>query len=69
MLKKILSHSPFGIDSLAIIRVSAGILMLIHGKVVFDSQIMQGMGESLSKDMGLPFPLLMARIWGCLFHC
>jgi len=60
MLKKILSISPFGIESLAIIRIFAGILILLHGKMVFDSQIMKGMAESLSKDMGMPFPLLMA---------
>ena len=62
MIKKLISVNPFGIDALSIIRVFAGILILIHGKVVFDSQVMNGMGESLSKDMGMPFPLLMAYL-------
>jgi len=62
MLKKLISLNPFAIDALSIIRAFAGILILLHGKMVFDSQIMQGMGESLSKDMGLPFPLLMAYL-------
>jgi putative oxidoreductase len=62
MLRRLLSLSPFGIDSLAIIRISAGILILLHGKMVFDSQIMNGMAESLSKEMGMPFPLLMAYL-------
>ena len=62
MLRRLLSFSPFGIDSLAIIRIFTGILILLHGKMVFDSQIMNGMAESLSKDMGMPFPLLMAYL-------
>jgi putative oxidoreductase len=62
MLRRLLSLSPFGIDSLAIIRISASILILLHGKMVFDSQIMNGMAESLSKEMGMPFPLLMAYL-------
>jgi putative oxidoreductase len=62
MIKKLLSVNPVGIDALSIIRVFTGILMLLHGKIVFDSQIMNGMGESMSKDMGMPFPLLMAYL-------
>jgi putative oxidoreductase len=62
MLKKLISLNPFAIDALSIIRTFAGILILLHGKMVFDSQIMQSMSESLSKDMGLPFPLLMAYL-------
>jgi putative oxidoreductase len=62
MLKKLISLNPFAIDALSIIRAFAGILILLHGKMVFDSQIMQSMSESLSKDMGLPFPLLMAYL-------
>jgi len=62
MIKKLLSVNPVGIDALSIIRVFAGILILLHGKMVFDSQIMNGMAESMSKDLGLPFPLLMAYL-------
>jgi len=62
MIKKLLSFNPVGIDALSIIRVFAGILILLHGKMVFDSQVMNGMAESMSKDMGLPFPLLMAYL-------
>jgi len=62
MIKKLISVNPFGIDTLSIIRVFAGILILIHGKMVFDSQVMNAMGESLSKDMGISFPLLMAYL-------
>jgi putative oxidoreductase len=62
MIKKLISLSPLGIDSLAIIRIITGILILMHGKIVFDSQVMNGMAESLSKDMGMPFPLLMAYL-------
>ena len=62
MIKKLLSVNPFGIDALSIIRAFAGVLILLHGKIVFDSQVMNGMAESMSKDMGLPFPLLMAYL-------
>jgi putative oxidoreductase len=62
MLKKLSSLNPFGIDLLAIIRIFTGILILLHGKMVFDSQIMNGMAESMSKDLGMPFPLLMAYL-------
>lgn len=62
MIKKLLSVNSFGINALSIIRVFAGILILLHGKIVFDPQIMNGMAESMSKDMGMPFPLLMAYL-------
>ena len=62
MIKKLLSVNPVGIDALSIIRVLAGILILLHGKIVFDSQVMNGMAESMSKDMGMPFPALMAYL-------
>jgi putative oxidoreductase len=62
MFTKILSLTPFGINALAIIRVLAGILILMHGKMVFDIEIMKGMAESLSKDLRLPFPFLMAYL-------
>lgn len=62
MLKKLLSVNPVGIDALSIIRVFAGVLILLHGKMVFDTQVMNGMAESMSKEMGLPFPLLMAYL-------
>jgi len=62
MIKKLLSINPVGIDILSIIRVFAGVLILLHGKIVFDSQIMNGMAESMSKDMGMPFPTLMAYL-------
>ncbi len=62
MIKKLLSVNPVGIFALSIIRVFAGILILLHGKMVFDSQIMNGMAESISKDMGMPFPFLMAYL-------
>jgi len=62
MIKKLLSVNPVGIDALSIIRVLAGILILLHGKIVFDSQVMNGMAESMSKDMGMPFPSLMAYL-------
>ena len=62
MIKKLLSVNPVGIDALSIIRVFAGVLILLHGKMVFDTQVMNGMAESMSKDLGLPFPLLMAYL-------
>lgn len=62
MIKKLLSVKPFGIDALSIIRVFAGVLILLHGKMIFDSQIMNGMAESMSKDMGMSFPYLMAYL-------
>jgi putative oxidoreductase len=62
MIKKLLSLGLLGVESLAVIRIFAGILILLHGKMVFDSQIMNGMAESLSNDMGMPFPLLMAYL-------
>lgn len=62
MFKKFYSIEPFGIQALVIIRVFAGMLILIHGKVLFDSQVMNSMADSLSKDMGMPFPLLMAYL-------
>jgi len=62
MLKKFHSIDPFGINALVIIRIFAGILIHIHGKMLFDSQMMNNMAESLSKDMGMPFPLLMAYL-------
>ena len=62
MLKKIVSVKPFGLDALAIVRIFTGILMLVHGKVVFDSEMMKGMAGSLGSELGLPFPLLMAYL-------
>ena len=62
MLKKFHSIDPFGIKALVIIRIFAGILIHIHGKMLFDSQMMNTMAESLSKNMGMPFPLLMAYL-------
>lgn len=62
MIKKLIAFTPLGIDALSIIRVFAGILILLHGKMVFDPQIMNGMAESMSKDMGMPFPSLMAYL-------
>ncbi len=62
MLKKLSSVKPLSVDALGIIRIVVGILILIHGKIVFDSQIMNGMAESLSKDMGMPMPMLMAYL-------
>jgi len=62
MIKKLLSVNPVGIDALSIIRVFAGVLILLHGKIVFDSQVMNGMAESMSKDIGMPFPSLMAYL-------
>jgi len=62
MFKKLLSVNVFNIDALSVIRFITGILILLHGKIVFDSQIMNGMAESMSKDLGMPFPLLMAYL-------
>ena len=62
MLKKIVSVKPFGLDALAIVRIFTGILMVVHGKVVFDSEIMKGMAGSLGSELGLPFPILMAYL-------
>jgi len=62
MLKKTVSVKPFGLDALAIVRLLTGILMLVHGKVVFDSEIMKGMAGSLGSELGLPFPILMAYL-------
>jgi len=62
MLKKTVSVKPFGMDALAIVRLLTGILMLVHGKVVFDSEIMKGMAGSLGSELGLPFPILMAYL-------
>jgi len=62
MFKKLLSVNVFNIEALSVIRFITGILILLHGKIVFDSQIMNGMAESMSKDLGMPFPLLMAYL-------
>ena len=62
MLKKIVSVKPFGLDALAIVRIFTGTLMVVHGKVVFDSEMMKGMAGSLGSELGLPFPLLMAYL-------
>jgi putative oxidoreductase len=62
MYQKLSSVEPFGLNALGIIRIITGILILIHGKMVFDSQIMSGMAGSLSSDMGMPMPLLMAYL-------
>ena len=62
MFRKLLSVSPLGIDVLGIIRIIAGILILNHGKMVFDHTIMNDMAGSLSKDLGMPFPMLMAYL-------
>jgi len=62
MLNKLFSVRPFGSDALAIIRIIAGILILNHGIVVFDSTAMNDMAGYLKKDLGMPFPLLMAYL-------
>ncbi len=62
MMKALFSVNPFGINALAIIRVITGILILLHGRMVFDSEIMEKMGVSLGSELGLPFPVLMAYL-------
>ena len=62
MFKKLLTVNSFGINALVIIRIFAGMLIHIHGNMLFDSQTMHTMAESLSKDMGMPFPFLMAYL-------
>ncbi len=62
MLKTLFSINPFGLKALAIIRIIIGILILLHGRIVFDSEIMEKMGESLGSKLGLPFPVLMAYL-------
>jgi len=62
MLKKFHSIDPFGINVLVIIRIFAGMLIHIHGNMLFDSRMMNTMADSLSNDMGMPFPLLMAYL-------
>jgi len=62
MLKKYLSVSPIAIEALAFIRIISGILILIHGYVVFDALKMEGMAKYLGADLGLPLPLLMAYL-------
>lgn len=62
MLKNLLSVKPLGLDSLAIVRIFTGILILLHGRMVFDSEMMKGMAGSLGSELGLPFPLLMAYL-------
>jgi putative oxidoreductase len=61
-VKKLISLKPFGLDALAIVRIFTGILMLLHGRMVFDPGIMKSMAVSLGNDLGLPFPLLMAYL-------
>ena len=62
MFKKIASVKPFGLNALVLIRVFAGVLILLHGRIVFDTEIMKGMGASLQDELGLPFPVLMAYL-------
>ncbi len=62
MLKNLLSVRPFGLDALAVVRIFTGILILLHGRMVFDIEMMKGMAGSLGSELGLPFPLLMAYL-------
>lgn len=62
MSKIFFSINPIAIDALAFIRIISGILILIHGYVVFDVLKMEDMAKYLGKDLALPFPLLMAYL-------
>ena len=62
MLKNLLSVKPFGLDALAVVRIFTGILILLHGRMVFDSEMMKAMAGSLGSELGLPFPSLMAYL-------
>ncbi len=62
MLKKLFSVIPFRLNALAIIRIITGILILLHGQMVFDAEMMEKMSESLVSQLGLPFPVLMAYL-------
>lgn len=62
MLKKLYSVQPFGLHALAVVRFFTGMLILLHGLMVFDAASMQKMAASLGDGMGLPFPTLMAYL-------
>ena len=41
MLKNLLSVKPFGLDALAVVRIFTGILILLHGRMVFDTEMIK----------------------------
>lgn len=62
MLKKLLSIKPVAFETLALIRIISGILILIHGFSVFDAAKMYGMAKYLDSELGMPLPLFMAYL-------
>ncbi len=62
MIKKLISIKPFGQETLALIRCTAGILIMLHGIKVFDSAGMNGMAGYLGREISLPLPLFMAYL-------
>lgn len=62
MLKKLLSIKPVAFETLALIRIISGILILIHGFSVFDAAKMDGMAKYLDSELGMPLPLFMAYL-------
>jgi putative oxidoreductase len=62
MFRKFILVNPIGTDVLALMRISAGLLIHIHGNMILDPEKMQHMAGFLDSGLGLPFPLFMAYL-------
>jgi putative oxidoreductase len=59
MFRTLLAPKGVWPEGISVIRITTGILLIIHGMQLFKAGEMSGYGKWLS-DIGIPFPLVMA---------
>ena len=62
MKKLLMNPNPVSINAIAIARIIVGCYFILHGHELFDSKAMQGFAGYLKKDLGFPYPMLMAYL-------
>ena len=62
MKKLLMNPNPVSINAIAIARIIVGCYFILHGHELFDSKAMQGFAGYLEKDLGFPYPMLMAYL-------
>ena len=62
MKKLLMNPNPVSINAIAIARIIVGCYFILHGHELFDSKAMQGFAGYLEKDLGFPYPTLMAYL-------
>ena len=62
MKKLLMNPNPVSINAIVIARIIVGCYFIMHGHELFDSKAMQGFAGYLEKDLGFPYPTLMAYL-------